>query len=63
MNETIQHHEADSFLEEVLKEPGGESVYRCIECGICSYVCPTHRPLAQLVKVAKAAAMAKGVKA
>jgi Na+-translocating ferredoxin:NAD+ oxidoreductase subunit C len=35
----------------------------CIECGICSYVCPTNRPLAQLIKVAKAAAMAKGVKA
>ncbi|MGB4440989.1 MAG: electron transport complex subunit RsxC [Coriobacteriia bacterium] len=34
----------------------------CIECGICSYVCPTNRPLAQLIKVAKAAAMAKGVK-
>lgn len=35
----------------------------CIECGVCSYVCPTHRPLAQLIKAAKAAAMAKGVKA
>ncbi len=35
----------------------------CIECGVCSYVCPTKRPLVQLVKLAKAAAMAKGVKA
>lgn len=34
----------------------------CIECGVCSYVCPTKRPLVQLVKLAKAAAMAKGVK-
>lgn len=34
----------------------------CIECGICSYVCPTKRPLLQLIRLAKAAAMAKGVK-
>lgn len=35
----------------------------CIECGVCSYVCPTKRPLLQLIRLAKAAAMAKGVKA
>jgi electron transport complex protein RnfC len=34
----------------------------CIECGCCSYVCPTSRPLVQLIRLAKAAAMAKGVK-
>jgi electron transport complex protein RnfC len=34
----------------------------CIECGCCSYVCPTHRPLVQLIKLGKAALMAKGVK-
>lgn len=34
----------------------------CIECGCCSYVCPTSRPLIQLIRMAKAAAMAKGVK-
>jgi electron transport complex protein RnfC len=33
----------------------------CIECGICSYVCPTKRPLLQSIRLAKAAAMAKGV--
>ncbi|MDO8880020.1 MAG: electron transport complex subunit RsxC [Coriobacteriia bacterium] len=33
----------------------------CIECGVCSYVCPTRRPLLQLIKLAKAAALAKGV--
>lgn len=32
----------------------------CIECGICSYVCPTRRPLLQIIRLAKAAAMAKG---
>jgi len=35
----------------------------CIECGVCSYVCPTKRPLLQLIKLAKSAAMAKGVSA
>jgi electron transport complex protein RnfC len=34
----------------------------CIECGCCSYVCPTRRPLVQLIKLGKAALMAKGVK-
>jgi electron transport complex protein RnfC len=34
----------------------------CIECGACSYVCPTKRPLLQLIRLAKAAAMAKGAK-
>ncbi len=34
----------------------------CIECGACSYVCPTGRPLVQLIRLAKAAAMAKGAK-
>lgn len=34
----------------------------CIECGVCSYVCPTKRPLLQLIRLAKAAVMAKGAK-
>ncbi len=29
------------------------SALDCIECGCCSYVCPTRRPLVQLIKVAK----------
>lgn len=33
----------------------------CIECGVCSYVCPTRRPLLQIIRLAKAAALAKGV--
>jgi electron transport complex protein RnfC len=32
----------------------------CIECGVCSYSCPTRRPLLQLIRLAKAAALAKG---
>lgn len=38
----------------------GRHAVDCIECGVCSYVCPTRRPLVQLIKQAKAAAMAKG---
>jgi len=34
----------------------------CIECGCCSYVCPTHRPLLQLLRVGKGALMAKGAR-
>jgi len=34
----------------------------CIECGCCSYVCPTNRPLLQLLRVGKAALMTKGVR-
>jgi electron transport complex protein RnfC len=34
----------------------------CIECGVCSYVCPTKRPLVQLIRLGKAAVIAKGAK-
>ncbi len=34
----------------------------CIECGCCSYVCPTRRPLLQLVRTGKGALMTKGAK-
>ena len=29
-------------------------VLSCIECGACSYICPARRPLAQMIKTAKA---------
>jgi electron transport complex protein RnfC len=38
------------------------NVIDCIECGACSYVCPTKRPLLQLIRVGKSAAMSKGAK-
>jgi len=41
----------------------GSEVYRaldCIECGCCSYVCPTRRPLVQLIRRAKHALMQRG---
>lgn len=34
----------------------------CIECGCCSYVCPTRRPLVQLIKLGKQTLLSKGVK-
>lgn len=41
---------------------GKRNAIDCIECGVCSYVCPTKRPLLQLIRLAKGAAMARGVK-
>jgi electron transport complex protein RnfC len=32
----------------------------CIECGCCSYVCPTRRPLVQLLRLAKLALLDRG---
>jgi electron transport complex protein RnfC len=29
------------------------SVNDCIECGCCAYVCPSKRPIVQLIKTAK----------
>ena len=29
------------------------SVLSCVDCGCCSYVCPSHRPLAENNKLAK----------
>jgi len=37
-------------------------VLDCIECAVCSYVCPTRRPLLQLIRRSKGALLAKGVK-
>lgn len=34
----------------------------CIECGCCSYVCPTRRPLVQLIRTGKSALLSKGVR-
>jgi electron transport complex protein RnfC len=31
----------------------------CIECGCCSFVCPSHRPLVQFMRRAKAEIIAK----
>lgn len=43
-------------------QAGKRDVIDCIECGVCSYVCPTKRPLLQLIRLAKGQAMARGVK-
>ena len=30
-----------SFIEEVAATPGGEKIYDCIQCGVCTGTCPT----------------------
>lgn len=35
----------------------------CIECGCCDFVCPTNRPLLQLIRTSKQALLLKGSKA
>ena len=32
----------------------GYSLNNCFECGCCSYVCPSHIPLVQYFRIAKA---------
>jgi len=34
----------------------------CIECGSCTYVCPTRRPLVQLIRRSKHTLMERGAK-
>jgi electron transport complex protein RnfC len=34
----------------------------CIECGCCNFICPTRRPLVQLIRIAKSALLVKGAK-
>lgn len=34
-------------------------VFDCIECGICGYVCPSRRPMVQLIRFAKTALKAR----
>jgi electron transport complex protein RnfC len=53
---------ANYATRQMWDEGGKLSAIDCIECGVCSYVCPTKRPLLQLVRLAKGAAMARGVK-
>ena len=42
------HREGDCERLAALK------VNLCMECGCCSYVCPAHRPLAQINRLSKA---------
>jgi Na+-translocating ferredoxin:NAD+ oxidoreductase subunit C len=38
---------------DLLLEAGSHHPEACHECGLCAFVCPSHRPLVQLVKIAK----------
>jgi len=40
--------EQGAFLESEPYHP-----FDCIECGCCSYVCPSYRPLVQMIRFAK----------
>jgi len=47
-----------NFLKEILSEPGGETINKCIQCGTCSSICPVsiymdYTPR-QLIAMAKA---------
>lgn len=37
-----------------MEEAVAQGLYQCIDCGLCSYVCPARIPLAQILKEAKA---------
>lgn len=41
------------------QEAKDSGITACIECGICSYVCPAKRPMVQFMKIAKAKALQK----
>jgi electron transport complex protein RnfC len=37
----------------VFEEAERNYLFHCIECGICSYVCPAKRPMVQLLRFGK----------
>ena len=42
--------QADNAMWEAMSEHG---VMNCLECGCCSYSCPAHRPLVDMIKLGK----------
>lgn len=44
---------ADAYEAKDVKRLNDLQVMQCMECGSCSYVCPAHRPLAFINKLAK----------
>ena len=46
---------AEELIAEAEKweRTGDYNVNDCIECGCCAYVCPSKRPIVQLIKTAK----------
>lgn len=49
----LPSHFAAAYERGDVKELQALQVMQCMECGSCSYVCPAHRPLAFLNKLAK----------
>jgi electron transport complex protein RnfC len=40
--------EYDQFAQAMQYHP-----QHCLECGLCAYVCPSRRPLVQMIKMAR----------
>ena len=55
MIENAYNHKNDEALEQL-------KVNLCMECGCCSYSCPAHRPIVQVVRMAKDAVRAASAK-
>lgn len=39
IDEQTEHTPSSSFSKEIVKEPGGEDIQRCIQCGMCTASC------------------------
>lgn len=46
--------------KKMMEEATAKGLFLCIECGLCSYVCPARIPLAQILREAKARKLISG---
>jgi electron transport complex protein RnfC len=50
----LEPHLLMNLTEKGMFEKAGlEDILTCIECGSCSYVCPSHRPLLDYIRFGK----------
>jgi len=50
----LQVHMIGRYVEyDMLADANDRHPEACIECGLCAFVCPSHRPLVQLMQMAK----------
>jgi Na+-translocating ferredoxin:NAD+ oxidoreductase subunit C len=50
---------SENALKDRMEEAEAYHAMDCIECGSCSYVCPSYRPLVQSIRVAKNSIIAR----